>query len=323
MHIRRLLGMAAVLVLSASAALAQANFPARRIQVILPYPAGGIVDVATRIVTDRLSEMWSQPIIIEAKPGASGSIAWEQVSNAQPDGYMWTSFTPAVSANPRMQKGVRWSEKNFVPIGAFAWAPSALVVNADMPVNTLAEFIDYARKQPGVLNWGNPGVGTSLHLNTAMFLAETKLDIAQIQYRGQPPALLDLLAGRIQMKIASVGLVADHVATGKLKALAVISKTRSPLMPNVPTMAEAGYPEVNVVAWYGLAAPRGTPQPVIDKINNSIHEVVAQPKVRAALEAQGLQAFDPISSADLVKLVESDTEKYAKIIAEANIRIGE
>ena len=323
MPFRKLSALTAILAFSATAAMAQANFPARRIQVILPYPAGGIVDVATRIVTDRLSEMWSQPIIIEAKPGASGSLAWEQVSNAAPDGYMWTSFTPAVSANPRMQKGVRWNETNFVPIGAFAWAPSVVVVNADMPVNTLAEFIDYAKKQPGVLNWANPGVGTSLHLNAAMFLSATKLDIAAIQYRGQPPGLLDLLAGRIQMTFASIGLVSDHVATGKLKALAIIGKTRSPLMPNVPTMAEAGYPEINVVAWYGLAAPRGTPQAVIDKINGSIHEVVAMPKVRAALEAQGLQAFEPISSTELVKLVASDTEKYAKIITEANIRIGE
>ena len=221
-----------------------------------------------------------------------------------------------------MTPGLKWNEKSFVPIGAIAWAPSVVTVHPDVPANTMAEFIEHARKNPGKLNWANPGVGTSLHLNMAILLNATKLDIVEVQYRGQPPGLLDLLAGRVQMQIASIGLVNDHIKTGKLKALAVLGKQRSPMLPNVPTMSEAGYPDINVVAWYGLVAPRGTPQPVVDKIVAAIDGVVRDPKVRSALQAQALQAVDPMSPPELTALVAADTEKYAKVIEEAGIKLG-
>src|SRR5262245_64636529 len=132
---------------------AQADFPNRLIRMIVPYPAGGIADVATRIVTDKLTEKWRQPIVVEAKPGSNGNLGWEQVARAAPDGYTWTFVGPGIMANPRMYAKLRWSEKSFVPVGAAAWAPSAFVVHPSLPVNTVAEFIDYARKHPNVLNW--------------------------------------------------------------------------------------------------------------------------------------------------------------------------
>ena len=181
----KLRSMVAVLVMLAASvtmvnAQTAAGFPNRRIHIVLPYPAGGIVDVATRVVTERLSELWGQPIIVEAKPGAAGSLAWDQVSRAEPDGYTWTFFGPATIANPRMQRSLRWSEKSFVPIGAVAWAPSVVIVHPSVPANTMAEFIDYAGKNPGVLNWVNPGIGTSQHLNSAIFLNATKLQMTEI-----------------------------------------------------------------------------------------------------------------------------------------------
>src|SRR3989440_3076520 len=178
------------LVSLAGAAHAQTDFPSRRIHVIVPYPAGGIVDIVTRIVTDRLSEIWQQPIIVEVKPSASGNIAWDQVARAEPDGYTWTFVGPAIMANPRMFANLRWNEKSFTPVGAIVWAPSVLVVHPSVPVNTLAEFIEHVRKHPGILNWANPGIGTSQHLNTAIFLNATKLDMVGVPYGGQPPALL-------------------------------------------------------------------------------------------------------------------------------------
>lgn len=325
MKLRQVMLIMAILVMSPTMVNAQTTtkFPSRRIHIVLPYPAGGIVDVATRIITERLSELWGQPIIIEAKPGANGSIAWDQVSRAEPDGYTWSFLSPAVIVNPRMQPSLRWSEKSFTPIGAVAWAPSVVTVNASVPANTMAEFIDYARKNPGLLNWVNPGIGTSQHLNSAILLSATKLKMTEIQYRGQPQGILDLLANRVQFQIASIGLVAEHVKVGPIKPLAVLGKTRSPLLPNVPTMAEAGYPEINVVAWYGYVVPRGTPQPIVDKIIGGINTVLKEPKVRAALEVQALQAMDPMTSAELNALLEADTEKYAKVITDTGIKIGD
>jgi tripartite-type tricarboxylate transporter receptor subunit TctC len=312
--------LAAAFALVAGTASAQTDFPSRRIHMVVPYPAGGIVDIVTRIVTDRLSEVWRQPIIVEAKPSASGNLAWDQVARAEPDGYTWTFIGPAIMANPRMYANLRWSEKSFVPVGAVVWAPSALVVHPSLPVNTLAEFIDYVRKHPGALNWANPGIGTSQHLNTAIFLNATKLDMVAVPYGGQPPGILDLMANRVHFKIASIGLVAQHIKSGALKPLAVLGTTRSPLLPDVPTVTEAGFPEINVVAWYGYAVPRGTPQPVIDKIAAGFTEALKVAKVRELLEKQALQPVEPMSVSALAELYAADTEKYAKVIREAGIK---
>jgi tripartite-type tricarboxylate transporter receptor subunit TctC len=315
--------VAAALLLAAGPTSAQTDFPNRRIHMIVPYPAGGIVDIVTRIVTDKLSEMWQQPIVVEAKPSASGNLAWEQAARAEPDGYTWTFIGPAVMANPRMYANLRWNEKSFVPIGAVVWAPSVLVVHPDLPISTMAEFIAYARKRPGALNWANPGIGTSQHLNTAIFLNATKLDMVGVPYNGQPPGILDLMANRVQFKVASIGLVAQHIKFGALKPLAVLCTTRSSMLPDVPTVSEAGYPEINVVAWYGYAVPRGTPQPAINKIAAGFIEALKAPKVRELLEKQALQPMQPMSLAGLAELYAADTEKYAKVIREAGIKRSE
>jgi tripartite-type tricarboxylate transporter receptor subunit TctC len=305
------------------AAYAQTDFPSRRIHIVLPAPAGGIVDVATRIITDKLSETWHQPIVVEAKPAAQGNLAMDEVSRAKPDGYTWTFIAPAIIANPRIYANLRWSEKSFVPAGATVWSSNALVVHPSVPVNTVAEFIKHVRKHPGVLNWANPGTGASTHLAMASFLNATKLDVAALPYNGAPPAILDLLANRVQFMMSPVGLVAQHIDSGALKALAVVGTTRSPLLPHVPTMSEVGYPETNVVAWYGYGVPRGTPRPVIDKIVAGFNEVMKIASVRQALQKQALQPVEPMNADELAALYAADAERYAKIISEANIKIPE
>ncbi len=308
---------------AATAARAQTDYPNRRVHVILPYPAGGIVDIVTRIVTEKLSADLGQPIVVEPKPGANGNLAWGQVARADADGYTWTFISPALIANPRMQPSIKWNEESFVPIGGVVWAPSVLVVNPSVPANTVADFIAHAKKNPGVLNWVNPGIGTSQHLNTAIFINATKVDMVGVPYRGQPAGILDLLANRVQFMVASPGLVVEHIGAGTLKPLAILGTQRSPLLPNVPTMTEAGYPEINVVAWYGYAAPRGTPPAVVDEIVAAFNGALKDPGVRAALEKQLLQVMDPLTPAQLAALVASDVEKYAKVIRDANIRLGE
>ncbi len=311
--------------LAAAQAMAQGqtDYPNRRIHVIVPYPAGGIVDIVTRIMTDKLSALWGQPIIVEAKPGANSNLGTDFAARAEPDGYTWTFMGPAVMANPRIYSNLRWSEKSFIGVGVMAWAPAAMTVNPGSPANNVTEFIELAKSTPGGLNYGNAGVGSSVHLNTAIFMHGTQTRITSVPYKGQPPAILDMLADRVHLMFASIGLVAQHVEDKKLKALAVIGTKRSPLLPNVPTMTEAGYPAINVVPWYGLAVPRGVPQPIVDKIVAGVNEALRDPKVRSLLEKQALQPVEPMTPQQIAELIEKDTARYAKVIQDANIRINE
>lgn len=324
-HLRRLGLHLVALLAMLSAAHAQspaADFPNRRINVVLPFPGGGIVDIVTRIVTDKMAETWKQTITVDPKPGANGNIAWDMVARAEPDGYTWTFLSPGTIANPRLQPGLRWSEKSFVPVGAVVWAPSVVVVPPAVAANTMAEFVELARAKPDTLNWAHPGLGTSQHLNTVILLHATKLKMVEVAYKGQPPAITDLMSNRVQLNVASIGLVAEHIKAGTLKPLAVLGKTRSPLLPDVPTMSEAGFPDVNVVAWYGYAVPKDTPRPIVDKIIAAVNAALTDAKVRTLLERQGLQIVDPMTSADLAALLASDTEKYAKVIDEVGLKIG-
>lgn len=306
---------------AAAQAQAQSDFPSKRIHVIVPYPAGGIVDIMVRVITDKLSAMWGQPIVVEAKPGGNANIGTAEVARAEPDGYTWGFFGPATMANPRIYSNLRWSEKSFVGIGAVAWAYGAMVVPPSLPANSVKEFIELAHKEPGKYNVAHPGVGSSVHLNAAIFMNGTKSQLTYVPYKGQPQAILDLIAGRIHLKFASIGLVAEHVKSGGLKALAVIGTERSDLLPTVPTMSEAGFPAINVVPWYGLAAPAGTPQPVVEKIVASINKVLEDPGVRALLKKQALDPVKPMSSKQIAELIASDTLKYEEVIRAAGIKI--
>lgn len=306
-----------------AAAQAQTDFPNRRIHVIVPYPAGGIVDIVTRITTEKLSQLWGQPIIVEAKPGANSNLGTDLAARAEPDGYTWTFMGPAVMANPRIYSNLRWSEKSFTGVGVVAWAPAAMVVNPSSPASTVKGFVELARKSPDALNYGNAGIGSSVHLNTAIFMHGTGTRITSVPYKGQPPAILDLFADRIHLMFASIGLVAQHVQDKKLKALAVIGPKRSPLLPDIPTMAEAGYPAINVVPWYGFAVPKDVPQPVVDKIVAGVNEALKDPNVRSLLEKQALQPVDPMTPQQIADLIAKDTERYANVIRDANIKITE
>ena len=304
-------------------ALAQSDFPNRRINVIVPYPAGGIVDNVTRIITGKLSTLWGQTIIVDVRPGGNSNIGTDVAARAAPDGYTWTFMGPAVLANPRIYNNLRWSEKSFVGVGVVAWAPAAMVVPPASPADTVAEFIELAKRAPGDLNYGNAGVGSSVHLNTVIFMHGTGIELTSIPYKGQPPAILDLLADRINVKFASIGLVAQFVQEKKLKALAVIGNSRSPMLPDVPTMSEAGYPAVNVVPWYGFAVPRDTPQPIVDKIVVGIDEALRDPDVKRKLEQQALQPAEPMTSRQIADLIGKDAEKYGKVIHDANIKLND
>lgn len=329
---RRLARMPACALLALSAmatfaavpsAQAQTDFPSKRITVIVPYPAGGIVDNVTRIMTEKLAEIWKQTIVVEAKPGANSNLGTDLVARAEPDGYTWTFMGPAVMANPRIYSNLRWTEKSFVGVGVAAWAPAAMVVPADFKANTVKEFVTLAKASPGAMLYGNAGIGSSVHLNTAIFAYGTGVELTSVPYKGQPAAIIDMLASRIHVKFASIGLVAQHVQDNKLKALAVIGNSRSSMLPDVPTMSEAGYPEVNVVPWYGFAVPRDVPKPIVEKIVAGFAVALRDPTVRKRLEQQALQPMDPLTAEQIADLIAKDTEKYAKVIRDANIKLSE
>jgi tripartite-type tricarboxylate transporter receptor subunit TctC len=308
------LGLAAL----GAPAIAQA-YPSKPIRVIVPYPAGGIVDAVARAVTDKLAQDWGQPVIVDARPGANSNIGTEAVARAPADGYTWLITGPAFMANPTLYGNLSWNEKSFVGIGAAAWVPSMLVVHPSL-ASDLAGFVALAKQKPGAMNYGNPGIGSSIHLNTALFLNEAGIDIQGVAYKGQPPAILDLMENRIQMQFTSVGLIAQHVRSGKLRALAVVGRNRARDLPDVPTLTDAGYPGANVVPWYGFLAPSGTPGELVARTNRGILAALADTAVQARLRDLGCDAAAPMDAGQLADLIRSDTDRYVKVIRSANIK---
>lgn len=306
-----------------AAAQAPTDFPTRRIQVIVPYPVGGIVDIATRIVTEKVSQRLGQPIVVEARPGGNANIGTDLAARSESDGYTWSFIGPATLANPHIYSNLRWSEKSFVGVGVTAWAPFAIVVTPALPANTIAEFIDHARKSPGKLNFANTGVGAAVHMNSVIFMQHTKTEMTMVAYPGQPQALLDLMGDRVHFMVASIGLVAQHVQEKKLKAMALIAHQRSPMLPGVPTMTEAGYPAVNVVPWYGLAVPRGVPQPIVEKINAAINAVMGDPDIKSLFAKQSLEPVGAMTVAQIADLIAKDAAELGRVVKAANIRLNQ
>lgn len=316
-------GLVTAALMAISPAAAQSDYPSRRINVIVPYPAGGIVDIATRVIAEKVSKVLGQTITIENKPGANANLGTDLAARAEPDGYTWVFMGPATLANPHIYSGLRWSEKSFATVGITAWAPASLIVNPGSPANTVKEFVDLARKSPGALNFGNAGVGASTHLNAVLFMQGAGIQLATVPYTGQPAILVDLMADRIQFTVASIGLSAENVRAKKLKALAVISNSRSPLMPDVPTMAEAGFPDNNMVPWYGLAVPKATPRPVVERINAAINEALKVPELKGLYEKQALVVIEPKSLSEIEAIVAKDSAEYERIVKSANIKLNQ
>ena len=316
-------GLAATAILALSPAAAQSDYPNRRINVIVPYPAGGIVDIATRVVSEKISKILGQPLTIENRPGANANLGTDLAARAEPDGYTWVFMGPATLANPHIYSGLRWSEKSFTAVGITAWSPASLIVNPGSPANTVKEFVDLAKKTPGALNFGNAGVGAATHINAVLFMQGSGIQLTTVPYTGQPAILIDLMADRIQFTVAAIGLSAENVNAKKLKALAVIANRRSPLMPDVPTMTEAGFPASNMVPWYGLAVPKDTPRPVVEKINAAINQALKDPDLKALFEKQALEAFEQKSLSDIEAIVAKDSDVYARIIKDANIKLNQ
>jgi tripartite-type tricarboxylate transporter receptor subunit TctC len=312
------IGAACVLV--PVAAQAQSNFPGKPVRVIVPYPAGGIVDVIGRVITDKLSVMWGQPFITEAKPGANSNIGTDMVAKGAADGYTWLITGPALTANPALSTNANWDpKKDFTGLGVVAWISSAILVPAASPATNLKEFVAQAKAKPG-MNYGNPGTGSSIHLSMELFKQVAGIQLTAVGYKGQPQVITDLIGGQLDVAFASIGLISQHVQSGKLKPLGVIGHQRVKQLPNVPTLFEAGYAEAGVVPWYAFFTRNGAPKDVVEKINADINKVLVMPDVKEKMDKLGGEAAQAMTNAEINRMIASDTDKWAAVIKAGGIK---
>jgi tripartite-type tricarboxylate transporter receptor subunit TctC len=286
--LHRLLSLAAAVAVS-GAAYAD-NYPSKPIRIIVPYPAGGVVDVQTRAMTAGLSVEIGQSIVVEARPGANGNIAAESVAKAAPDGYTLLVSAPFIINNPLLEgASLRWSPANFLPIGRFSLSPSYFLVPAASPARDLKEFMTIAaRANPPLQHGTTPGSTQAMAVE--MLTAATGVKFEPVNYKGAPPAALDLIAQRLAFGIVPSSVAYPYVKDGRLRALANTSSSRSAQLPDVPTAAEAGYPQITVISWYGLHAPAGTPVAVLDRLDRAMKAAVARSDVQERLVTAGGEA---------------------------------
>lgn len=303
----------------AAPAQAQQPYPAKPIKVIVPFSAGSATDVVARMVGNKLAEAWGQQVVIDNKPGASGIIAATAAAKSPPDGYtlFFTSNTTQ-AANPSLFPNLPYDPvTDFVPVAPMATAANLLVVSTSLGVSSVKELIQLAKAQPGKLSFAS---GSSLsRVNGEMFKSMTGIDIVHIAYKSNPQGVTDLLAGHVQLMFTDTVTALPHVKAGKLKALGIGSGKRSAVLADVPTVAEAGVPGYDLTGWLAVFAPTGTPQAVVNKLNEEINRILVLPEVRERLLQTGL---DPLagSPAELGALVRNEIPKWARIIKEAGIK---
>jgi tripartite-type tricarboxylate transporter receptor subunit TctC len=300
--------------------LAQDQWPSKPIRVIVPFPAGGVVDLVIRAVTDRMSQTLNQPFVVEARPGASGNIGTEAVARAPADGYTLLAATPATVTQPLLSPVARFSPTDFTAVGLIGAPPNLYVVPAALQPRTVKELVEYARARPGKLNVSNPGMGTSNHLGQELFFSVTGVEMTNVMYKGQPQMLPDLISGQLSFGLVTQALAVPHVRDGRLRALAISAPRRSPDLPDVPTIAEAGFPEAMFLPWYGIVTPAGTPPAVVKRLSDEFMAAIQTPEVVARLEKIGTQ-ITPGSAEAFNRLLREETERWTRVIKERNIKI--
>jgi tripartite-type tricarboxylate transporter receptor subunit TctC len=287
-------------------------YPARPVRLVVGFAAGGGTDIAGRLTGQWLSARLGQPFIIENRPGAGSSTAAEVVANAAPDGYTLLVAGLANAVNATLYTRLSFSfTRDFVPVAGVLSAPNLMVVHPSFPAKTVPEFIAYAKANPSKVNMGSAGVGSGTHMSGELFKMLTSLDLPHVPYRGSAPATADLLAAQVEMLFADYSAI-EFVKAGRLRALAVTTAMRSPILPDVPAMAEF-VPGYEASGWYGVVAPRNTPAAIVNKLNQDINAVLADPKLNARFADLGATALVS-SPADFGKLMVDETEKWAKVV---------
>jgi tripartite-type tricarboxylate transporter receptor subunit TctC len=290
------------------------NWPSRPIHIVVPYPAGGIVDIVARAVTEQIGRDLKQAIVVEARPGASSNIGTAAVARSEGDGYTWLVTGPAVLVNPILYKDAGWDAlKDFKCVGLAVWNESVALVPPSLAVKTIGEFVELARSKPGELNFGNPGTGSSIDLSAQKLFQAADIKLTNVSYKGQPQALIDLMTGLMHFEITSLALALPHIKEGNVKPLAVFTEKRVAELPDVPTIAEAGFAKAAYVPWYGIYVPSTTPDELVEKIHDAIDKSLENPDVQRQLAISDIPG-KPMPLADLAALMKSDHEKLSKVV---------
>ncbi len=319
---RRFLQLAAgAAALPAAPRIARAQgYPARPVHIIVGFAAGGPNDVAARIIGQWLSERLGQPFVVENRPGAASNIATEQVVHAPADGYTLIMVGPPAVLNASLYEKLNFVFlRDIAPVAGIVSVPEVLVVNPSVPATTVPEFIAYAKAHPGKVNMATAGNGTMPHVAGELFNSMTGTDLVPVGYRGGGPALVDLLAGQVQVMFETILVTIGHIKAGKLRALGVASAARVPTLPDVPTITES-VPGYEATAWYGLGAPKGTPADIVATLNGAVNDGLADPKIKERLAELGGTPM-PLSPDQFAKLIADDTEKWGKVIRAAKIKL--
>ena len=313
--------LALLLALVCSGAFAQ-GYPNKPVRIIVPFPPGGATDIVTRVVAQKLTEVWGQSVIVENRSGAGGNIGGEAAANSPPDGYtLFMTSGSIVTANQYIYKKMAFDPaKDLIAITNVASGPQVIVVNPKFPAQTLKQFMDTARAQPGVLNYGHAGIGSQTHLAAENFLSAANLNITSVPYKGENPAMTDLVANQINMAAANIAGAIGLINQGKLRALAVTGKQRSPQLPDVPTVAET-LPGFENIGWFGLMAPAATPKAIVDKVYRDTAKILDSTEMRARFYVLGMVPVGntPAQFADAIR---KESAHWAKVVRERKIVVN-
>jgi tripartite-type tricarboxylate transporter receptor subunit TctC len=299
---------------------AHAQYPNKPVKLVVPWPPGGAVDTLARLIQQTVSESLGQPIIIENKAGAAGAIGSDIVAKSEPDGYtLLMASTSVISINPNVRK-LPYQPADFSPVTMVAFVPHILVINADVPANNLKEFVAWAKANKGKVSYGSAGAGTPYHIAGEMFKKMTGVEMEQVPYKGTGPAMLDLLAGRVQIMSVEAVIALPHVKAGRLKALGIATEKRNALAPEIPTVGEAGLPGFEITSWYGVAAPVGVPKEASALLAEKISKALDDPAFRDKLAGMGATPVGGTPE-EFGRTLRRENAKWAKAIKDAGIAI--
>jgi tripartite-type tricarboxylate transporter receptor subunit TctC len=316
---RLLATLALVLGLGTAVATAADVYPTKPVRLIVPVPPGGSNDIVGRMIGAQLGERLGKQVIIDNRAGAGGTLGTEIAAKAPPDGYTLLMISAAYAFNSALYKLPYDPAKAFVPVAMLGTGPNVLAVFPGLPVNSVKELIALAKAKPGQLNYAAAGVGSFMHLSSELFKMMAGVDIVGVQFKGGGPATIDVIAGHTQVTLGSLVQALPHIRAGKLKVLAVGGSKRSPVLPEVPTMAEAGVPGYESHNWWGLVAPAGTPPAVVDRLHKELSVILTSAETQKRLAAEGAEALQ-MSPAEFGAFIAAETVKWARVVKEANIR---